>query len=83
MFHRNRPGCDRDSRGLIADRYRRAGRDPGRKSTVEQLIFFNIPILFDGIIVISDKATLLDDEAFFEIIKNGLIKQAMRKLMEN
>jgi hypothetical protein len=33
------------------------------------LIIFNIPILFDGIIVISDKGTLLDDEAFFEIIK--------------
>lgn len=46
------------------------------------LIFFNIPILFDGIIVISDKATLLDDEAFFEIIKNAIIKQARRKLME-
>ena len=35
----------------------------------DTLIFFNIPILFDGIIVISDKATLLDDEAFFGIVK--------------
>jgi hypothetical protein len=33
------------------------------------LIIFNIPILFDGIIVISDKATFLDDEAFFVIVK--------------
>ncbi len=33
------------------------------------LNFFNIPILFDGIIVISDKASFLDDEAFFGILK--------------
>ena len=33
------------------------------------LIIFNIPILFDGIIVISDKKTFLDDEAFFGIVK--------------
>jgi hypothetical protein len=48
------------------------------------LIIFNIPILFDGIIVISDKETLLDDEAFFEIVKKwrnlAFYKKAKREL---
>ena len=33
------------------------------------LIFFNIPILFDSIIVISDKGTFSDDEALLWITK--------------